>query len=202
MELRASAHFMQDVTGNLFHNPRVRFIPIRASRVGCDCRRGHHGGKFCVSIHASRVGCDLDTERGTGTRYGFNPRIPCGMRLFVGYVISASSGFNPRIPCGMRRAVGLQFRVRRGFNPRIPCGMRPTDYNSIAENLVFQSTHPVWDATAVRPSHWEMDEVSIHASRVGCDSVSCNNTTLALSFNPRIPCGMRLAGVYAHVNIA
>lgn len=32
---------MQDVTGNLFHKIDGRFIPIYASRVGCDAQEDH-----------------------------------------------------------------------------------------------------------------------------------------------------------------
>ena len=37
----------------------------------------------------------------------------------------------------------------------------------------FQSTHPVWDATQQATLTFSDPPVSIHASRVGCDSVPC-----------------------------
>ena len=103
MGLRISAHFMQDVTGNLFHKIDGRFIPIHASRVGCD-----------------KSACNPFVLRGC---------------------------FNPRIPCGMRRGDALRAEIK----------------------ALFQSTHPVWDAT--RFAQWDIPRniVSIHASRVGCD---------------------------------
>ena len=36
-------------------------------------------------------------------------------------------------------------------------------------NAIFQSTHPVWDATAVLLALEGVVEISIHASRMGCD---------------------------------
>ena len=171
MGLRISAHFMQDVTGNLFHNPRVRFIPIRASRVGCDAQLGtdpgvikmfqsthpvwdatpglyrHRPGNQ-VSIHAPRVGCDKSCWKSCST----------------------PSRFNPRTPCGMRR--------RRGR--WCPGSQR------------FQSTHPVWDATPSRHLPGHHSAVSIHAPRVGCDGTPAACARERRSFNPRTPCGMRL----------
>ena len=88
-------------------------------------------------------------------------------------------------------------------------------------SLQFQSTHPVWDATFVYvtpfPSFFYfnpripcgmrresnrnkgyLSDISIHASRVGCDSACLLCVSLShCYFNPRIPCGMRLALGYA-----
>ena len=148
----------------------------------------------------------------------FNPRIPCGMRLWVLWVFSNilpisihashagcddyrrifrldNANFNPRIPCGMRlyRQQGEQKQMLY-FNPRIPCGMRPIQ--QICEQLRI--------------------DISIHASHAGCDEKltikatkyrkfqsthPMRDATLKLNkqdtryvdFNPRIPCGMRPA---------
>ena len=35
---------------------------------------------------------------------------------------------------------------------------------------IFQSTHPVWDATADGRESHDSDQISIHASRMGCDT--------------------------------
>ena len=78
----------------------------------------------------------------------------------------------------------------------------------------FQSTHPVWDATGDSGDLGRLEEISIHASRMGCDPphsswlrarrlisihasrMGCDYTPThyRLStwyFNPRIPYGMR-----------
>ena len=80
--------------------------------------------------------------------------------------------------------------------------------------LVFQSTHPVWGATQGLPSFGLGTFISIHAPRVGCDTllwlevyhntgisihaprVGCDHTLLSCvpgfhDFNPRTPCGVR-----------
>ena len=60
---------------------------------------------------------------------------------------------------------------------------------------VFQSTHPVWDATEACLSSASTHQISIHASRVGCDRLSEPLVSDGYYFNPRIPCGMRRAMV-------
>ena len=55
----------------------------------------------------------------------------------------------------------------------------------------FQSTHPVWDATHPRAPGYEPPDVSIHASRMGCDRQRKRSFRRRKSFNPRIPYGMR-----------
>ena len=122
----------------------------------------------------------------------FNPRIPCGMRQgqaredkrrhkfqsthpvsdatlkvwpkadFIPVSIHA-----PRVGCDRFPLPGMRRRHR--FNPRTPCGMRRLIPSLPSTCTLFQSTHPVWDAT--QPSRWAGFTVR--------------------SFNPRIPCGMR-----------
>ena len=56
---------------------------------------------------------------------------------------------------------------------------------------LFQSTHPVWGAT---PGYWiisELDTISIHAPRVGCDNSGIARHRRLCYFNPRTPCGVR-----------
>ena len=77
------------------------------------------------------------------------------------------------------------------FNPRIPYGMRLFDHSVLNDAGIFQSTHPVWDATSVRALLALRPLISIHASRMGCDAVICHCRPLDCDFNPRIPYGMR-----------
>ena len=55
----------------------------------------------------------------------------------------------------------------------------------------FQSTHPVWGATAVAVNPALQGCISIHAPRVGCDSVISPAFYEVHHFNPRTPCGVR-----------
>ena len=55
------------------------------------------------------------------------------------------------------------------FNPRIPYGMRLVSRIYIIKQDLFQSTHPVWDATRSPRVGVHLAFISIHASRMGCD---------------------------------
>ena len=100
----------------------------------------------------------------------FNPRTPCGVRLFATWTLfseaqfqsthplwgatspsrraaSLRSNFNPRTPCGVRPSAGRTGDLRGNFNPRTPCGVR-LDRNAVCDHVqVFQSTHPLRGAT-------------------------------------------------------
>ena len=78
------------------------------------------------------------------------------------------------------------------FNPRIPCGLRRMSASNGFGIRIFQSTHPVRDATEATASRGCLSsEISIQASRAGCDICRLGRCGRAGHFNPRIPCGMR-----------
>ena len=99
------------------------------------------------------------------------------------------------------------------LNTRIPYGIRPVVKVRSYTLIVFQSTHPVWDATSsstarpdasahfnpripygMRPVLMKLSapsSISIHASRMGCDPKSHHPLYSDSDFNPRIPYGMR-----------
>jgi len=55
------------------------------------------------------------------------------------------------------------------FNPRAPCGARPDSMRKITTIFEFQSTRPVWGATAIMARISFTKAISIHAPRVGRD---------------------------------
>ena len=117
--------------------------PVRGATIGTavwqdQCR---------VSIHAPRAGRDHGAVDGLSEAIGFNPRAPCGARLYADTVIDFMDMFQSTRP--VRGAtVGLH-RVRK-----VP---------------EFQSTRPVRGATmSPMPSSGCMT-VSIHAPRAGRD---------------------------------
>ena len=150
----------------------VLLISIHAPRVGCDanlrcweslrkifqsthpvwgattCGEGN-GSDTLISIHAPRVGCDWAPPPAAMPTQNFNPRTPCGVRHIRITSTVNKKYFNPRTPCGVRRlrASGATAPTVN-FNPRTPCGVRRGDdlYESTMDG--FQSTHPVWGATA------------------------------------------------------
>ena len=60
-------------------------------------------------------------------------------------------------------------------------------------NTKFQSTHPVRGATVSRRKLISWLMISIHAPRAGCDWQAPYGTKARRYFNPRTPCGVRLA---------
>ena len=108
------------------------------------------GGKKerAISIHAPRVGCDRT-----------------GRRVCVEIDISIHA---PRVGCDNEKPKTVT--RRKDFNPRTPCGVRRSSKSLWLAIVEFQSTHPVWGATAHSPP-----------------------VQLAYpNFNPRTPCGVRL----------
>ena len=167
-------------------------ISIHAPRVGRD--HPDHYQPACpppISIHAPRVGRDNRFIHNFLLILYFNPRAPCGARPVATRMDYALGDFNPRAPCGARLQSSCKLGSRFDFNPRAPCGARlarqrvvagavrisihaprvgrdPTSTASKTSARSFQSTRPVWGATARRT----LSAVSAH-------------------FNPRAPCGAR-----------
>ena len=169
--------------GNDF-NPRIPYGMRRAKAT-----QGIDG--TVISIHASRMGCDWSSGPLGQAPSHFNPRIPYGMRRDRHTSCPTATNFNPRIPYGMRPTARARTPTSSNFNPRIPYGMRLQSLWTGIMAVVFQSTHPVWDAT-VRPFRAQRcRHISIHASRMGCDLRPCPSRPAAPYFNPRIPYGMR-----------
>ena len=147
--------------------------------------------------------------------WDFNPRSPCGERLGLEmpeYIllrisihaprVGSDSGinrenllktyFNPRSPCGERHRAGDGIPWLPDFNPRSPCGERPLSAVVLRPSAEFQSTLPVWGATALALHASELAKISIHAPRVGSDAgFDCHFDAYFRDFNPRSPCGER-----------
>ena len=77
----------------------------------------------------------------------FNPRSPCGERLYAPLSSPGSeiSIHAPRV--GSDARIDNSIGVQRHFNPRSPCGERLTICGTVRVGAIFQSTLPVWGAT-------------------------------------------------------
>ena len=142
--------------------------------------------KHDVSIHALLA--ESDGPRGGGGRrsHRFNPRPPCGERLFPMTPTALSCCFNPRPPCGERpcppwmTSCSLTVSIHallaesdqshlsyRGgcvrFNPRPPCGERRAPRHPRFPAGRFQSTPSLRRATFYYVSRHLFRNVSIHA---------------------------------------
>ena len=122
-------------------NPRIPYGMRPASSIDLDAVDS-------ISIHASRMGCDGRV-------------VASVLREWIS--IHAS-----RMGCDFFQSRSLSFQLH--FNPRIPYGMRLGRARRTCCPYVFQSTHPVWDATGhIGDVHSDLP-ISIHASRMGCDA--------------------------------
>ena len=162
----------------------------------------------------------------------FNPRSPCGERLcvapysacsrvfqstlpvwgatvcaIVAHIVSDISIHAPRV--GRDRLAVRIFRCHHDFNPRSPCGERPCVCAMYRLTQKFQSTLPVWGATArcyfgsigcyisihaprvgsdaPRMAGGLWPHISIHAPRVGSDAMTAQAIRPAFSFQSTLP---------------
>ena len=145
-----------------------------------------------ISIHASRMGCDANHMWNGNRQYAFQSTHPVWDATILETFTAHTSIFQSTHPVW---DATLRFSfistVFCNFNPRIPYGMRRDDDPSSELPSVFQSTHPVWDATSWWGTQRQQAKISIHASRMGCDSAVGIVSSVAMNFNPRIPYGMR-----------
>ena len=140
----------------------------------------------------------------------FNPRSPCGERPYnrritklgglfqstlpVWGATAPRSGprqrcgyFNPRSPCGERLGPDIFHSAHFDFNPRSPCGERQDGTPKLPKRRAFQSTLPVWGATASGSASPGAADISIHAPRVGSDRSSWAPDRRALRFQSTLP---------------
>ena len=127
-----------------------------------------------ISIHAPRAGCDVGVAFAPGENKYFNPRTPCGVRLFW-----------TRTPQAMR-LISIHA-------PRAGCDR--TEHGETVLREKFQSTHPVRGATKARVCHpcqraYFNPRTPCGVRRTGCCFAAENST----DFNPRTPCGVRPRG--------
>ncbi len=168
-----------------------------------------------VSIHALLAECDIRLWPIPGFLRGFNPRTPCGVRLFARKWACPCMTFQSTHSL---RSATIRYRTARfflqvsihallaecdrnipgcrlqspGFNPRTPCGVRPATGRASATVSTFQSTHSLRSATTPSDSSQIVGSVSIHALLAECDSRRSGIYHSRCSFNPRTPCGVRL----------
>ena len=145
-------------------------ISIHAPLAGCDPVGGRFYCHRKISIHAPLAGCDSCRKiRQTRLLY-FNPRTPCGVRLF---------------------SLRFSFLTIRNFNPRTPCGVRPSGSRSPASFLIFQSTHPLRGATyRTKKMQGVLCDFNPRTP-CGVRPHPDSGQRRYRYFNPRTPCGVR-----------
>ena len=170
-----------------------------------------------VSIHALLAECDINQNRKTIDYESFNPRTPCGVRLIMwgkgkniwkfqsthslrsATLKSRSASILKKVSihallAECDRASGHALLPLNRFNPRTPCGVRPVSPSNGGLLVEFQSTHSLRSATGYTQPIVVFRRVSIHALLAECDARCHRRPQRRSGFNPRTPCGVRLAG--------
>ena len=162
------------------------------------------------------MGCDFSFHRSRRASGHFNPRIPYGMRhaladhltdLIAISIHASRMGCDCALTSGVLAGVISIHASRMGcdpmtaiprsevryFNPRIPYGMRLSVMLERSHPVRFQSTHPVWDATAKAIMQDNLSS-KFQSTHPVWDATrrSTRSSTCVWNFNPRIPYGMRL----------
>ena len=201
----------------------VNRISIHAPRVGSDdVATDATRDAASISIHAPRVGSDLSLSRDSSSSVLFQSTLPVwGATRFPNHVLRFARYFNPRSPCGerlytsQRPSIILKISIHAprvgsdtvsgdmetatwDFNPRSPCGERRAQLQAAYDSGRFQSTLPVWGATLSISSGEFYDMISIHAPRVGSDDTKNKRPKGRKDFNPRSPCGERRKYMSCH----
>ena len=145
-------------------------------RTPCGVRRllpGIRGIRLRISIHAPLAGCDNVCSYNCNRRDIFQSTHP--LRGATGPASRrpwSDSDFNPRTPCGVRRE-------------NIP-------YSKFTVKISIHA--PLAGCDLVGVGLLVGREISIHAPLAGCDQSNAPlHITSARNFNPRTPCGVRLA---------
>ncbi len=159
-------------------------------------------------------GATIERVLKMGVSFSFNPRAPRGARRttqarknLVGYVsihaprvgrdVSQAAscrggcGFNPRAPRGARREPILEEVREDEFQSTRPAWGATNQFDNYPATPEFQSTRPAWGATRAGLRSGRQQAVSIHAPRVGRDSMRFLQPRCWHCFNPRAPRGAR-----------
>ena len=150
-----------------------------------------------ISIHAPRVGRDNSKFPVGAKPKHFNPRAPCGARQHRRAYTQNQSAISIHAPRVGRDPSEIPAEsILSNFNPRAPCGARPKRNTRRVNSIKFQSTRPVWGATFAVAVAISVLPISIHAPRVGRDSIGQSLFEQHTHFNPRAPCGARRKAVF------
>ena len=99
-----STHSLRSATKREAEEAVKVTVSIHALLAECDQGQEEFFSSMLVSIHALLAECDLLCPPLLFNPRSFNPRTPCGVRLFLVFVRSGRGiSFNPRTPCGVRR---------------------------------------------------------------------------------------------------
>ena len=171
----------------------VADVSIHAPRVGRDTCVFSPQHKEDVSIHAPRVGRDAAADSAPPGAACFNPRAPCGARLFPEAFQTAVKQFQSTRP--VWGATDDKGYVRPPLPVSIHAPRVGRDHAFFRYRVVSEvSIHaPRVGRDKGQTEEGGVRRVSIHAPRVGRDIYTHKNKNICICFNPRAPCGARLS---------
>ena len=168
-----------------------------------------------VSIHALLAECDDFRSFRFYLSRCFNPRTPCGVRLYKVHHLDGTCivsihallaecdafrngrmlvyvGFNPRTPCGVRLPGQRIGHCVQSFQSTHSLRSATRGSICLSAEFQFQSTHSLRSATS-----WDFTPASTHRGfnpRTPCGVRHAGHIPVAdgCGFNPRTPCGVRL----------
>ena len=210
-----STHPVWGATTALKACEKYKFISIHAPRMGCDSTRSRYAPMrfyfnprtpygvrryatlrdrrvVVISIHAPRMGCDrllspsahiLPEFQSTHPVWGATRQF-CSKCVYLKISIHA-----PRMGCDMISRREEAMAAISIHAPRMGCDF--CNINCKSYSSIFQSTHPVWGATAFN-GHKVLDvAISIHAPRMGCDLLNLKYIAVVFIISihaPRMGC--------------
>ena len=143
-----------------------------------------------ISIHAPRVGCDdvpvdivliAGVFQSTHPVWGATPH-----HVGVPPRIDVISIHAPRVGCDPLMVSAYGFGSFISIHaPRVGCDVPKSQKSFYLDR--FQSTHPVWGATALSGYWVPQMQISIHAPRVGCDYIYCTEGNHGAQFQSTHP---------------
>ena len=163
-----------------------------------------------VSTHAPLAGSDPRTFRCRSRQACFNPRSPCGERLFGFLLLVCLDEFQPTLP--LRGATPWRWhrkssarvsthaplagsdastRARSGavrcFNPRSPCGERRIHSEPLIDKWLVSTHAPLAGSDSVRRQEMSRKKVSTHAPLAGSDYLRWGLFAQRSKFQPTLP---------------
>ena len=170
-------------------------ISIHAPLAGCDKKNDKKAGEIFISIHAPLAGCDLHAvlDRINSLQFQSTHPLRGATRLTKFKVVKRRISIHAPL-AGCDYAKLISDITENNFNPRTPCGVRLMIFYQKTIDILFQSTHPLRGATGREYWNGIYCKISIHAPLAGCDFMLDEMDASIPDFNPRTPCGVRLAG--------
>ena len=133
-------------------------------------------GKCCISIHAPLAGCDHKHSLRKKGEQLFQSTHPLRGATTINRRDMFKNDFNPRTPCGVRLYFFSQTFDIDKFQSTHPLRGATCRLLSSRLSILFQSTHPLRGATDRHQVNQSANVIiSIHAPLAGCDSENAQN---------------------------